>query len=188
MLSVCSVANWPTFQMFQLAFHSCVISHTCCRWSMSYTKHTDTNKSSKPGFNAHLFNVNPSLSCLSNALYHTVSNICKTASKVLKYCFINTCWDSLSTMIPMLSAQYVGVYTGLWQDNSMSLMLHQTFSSVQMLLEGGCSILKKPSPLMIVFSSCFSASSWLRCSTIWFKANSVLSALSNGPGYSQAKK
>lgn len=66
---------------------------------------------------------------------------------------------------------------------TMSLALHQTFSSVRMTLEGVCSILKKPSPWRMVLSSSFRISSWLRCSAIWFKANSVLSALSNGPGY-----
>lgn len=43
MSSVFSVANRPVFHLFQCAFHSCVISQTSCRWSMSCIKHAQTD-------------------------------------------------------------------------------------------------------------------------------------------------
>lgn len=41
---------------------------------------------------------------------------------------------------------------------------------------------------MMLLSSSFRASSWLQCSAICFRANSVFSALSNGPGHLQRRK
>lgn len=98
----------------------------------------------------------------------------------------NTC-----TIFSWLTAHYVeSLYrfmAGQQYVRIMSLVLRQTFSSVRMLLAGGCSILKKASPCRMALSSCFRASSCLRCPAICFKANSVLSVLSNGPEYARAK-
>lgn len=189
-LSVCSTANWPAFQTSQLAFQSCVISQTCCRWSTSWqNKQAETNGQSitctlhwydksnicikNYYFKVHCYNLG------LNSPFHVlaISSNFFLYFVLLRQLTTNTIPKVTFSGLPVIMLTLYKIMARQHYIMTMNHMQCQTCSSVPMLLDGGCSILKNASPWRMVLSSLFRVFIWLRNSSTFFKADLVLSEL-----------